>query len=1480
MTIATSENKQQTAQPKSVANNNAGAGIAAPAVPVLQQKEVDEPEHEHLVQKKKAFQFASKNNNPESSAISQLKHNNTGMPDNLKSGVENLSGMDMGDVNVHYNSAKPAELNALAYAQGNDIHLGSGQEQHLPHEAWHVVQQRQGRVQATKQMKGGVAVNDDPGLEQEADVMGVKALQMFSHTPVLQTYSPTNHVAQLMPIQFEGKEETVDSEPKSDAVDAPQKQGEGWGSWMYKGVAGALSSGRDAVSSVAATTGNVLYNTSAAAAVAGLNTYDYVSSKGIRGMTADVVGAGKSVVGYVSEKGVSGIAGDVVGAGQSAVNYVAEKGISGMYEDATTAVHSAAEYISKAPEKADELTTGVGWDIVKGMLRKELQRLKDGGFHAILDPLLKAGDEFVIKQATNLAATAAATIVGAAFAAVIAPVLAVLAALKTALTIWDHLTDNIKTGLLYILGVITAKLPRTAYIQDLIVSGGKGDIRESVQGWIGHAEGWVASVKKYVAAPVSSAYAAIMGDKSSTPTDATATNGDVAVKKEGEMISINHPVLKFHVDNLKLGYENEKAPQKDDKAEAGDNQEKGKPGMIVNFFIQLRLFGKNIPERGEGDVKDELFVPFSGATKLKTKSSIILTNEMQLQDVVYVGKTAISNLNIDVSSGKMEAGELKVAELKILNDLLILKQSTASLASKKLGFSIQSAELKVVNFDITGTGVNLVVDDGEFKSLSFEKIEGKMENSLNFSTENIALNMETKTLSAKLASAKVDVLGTVLEGEIKDPIITNEGIDWKEASLTLPNLSFGSGTVSVDNLKGTLKGKKENYEYVLSAENFIGKLGETISFSGKKISFDGSKKELSAASAEATLKVFGKELTCDITDPVISKEGVSWTKATITTAEISIGEYLKATGLKADIGDKSKNYAYKISAENFIGDVPDLISVSGNELNYDSALNTFSASNAEGKLNVFGTEIKAAITAPKATEDGITWAEASISVDEISIGDYLKATGLKADIGDKTKNYEYELSAENFEGNLRNSLTVSGSKLVYSGKSKELSANSVNAKLDVFGQTINAKVEEPKITKEHVSGKIAKLEVNTSVFVITLENVEINSDKFGAEEASLKLTSKDGDEEKSGLTKGFDFGLFDYLNIGDIALTAKNVYYIKGHGFSIGSFSPKIPVIHIKLFGVDATVDPENKKIGIKSDIEIPGKIAGIWPFSLSAVVPVFPGASMNFGLGIGGGVILNFDATATRKAGKDMPYEFMSDAGIIGNLYINISGGIELGARVLLAVQANLYAQANLGIKASTILTGSVLYQDGNFTFLKPIEIPYSLKSKITAEVGAEINVKAFLFYNKQLKKVKFKEWNLGEWSKEGKIGSNSSGEKTEDKNEGKFGSAIIGPAVEEEIIEDENVVMTREQFIAASESTSWFGGERKNILPVDRALGVFDEVKKKDGVTSGELIAALENVQAEIVKYSNLFAVSGRMEAVRLLQKRVEAALGKLKK
>lgn len=123
-------------------------------------------------QKAAAYRQEKVNQEP----VVQQQANHTGIPDPLKNGIENLSGYSLNDVKVHYNSSQPAALQAHAYAQGSDIHIAPGQEKHLPHEAWHVVQQKQGRVKPTAQLKGKTPLNDDAGLEKEADVMGAKAL--------------------------------------------------------------------------------------------------------------------------------------------------------------------------------------------------------------------------------------------------------------------------------------------------------------------------------------------------------------------------------------------------------------------------------------------------------------------------------------------------------------------------------------------------------------------------------------------------------------------------------------------------------------------------------------------------------------------------------------------------------------------------------------------------------------------------------------------------------------------------------------------------------------------------------------------------------------------------------------------------------------------------------------------------------------------------------------------------------------------------------------------------------------------------------------------------------------------------------------------------------------------------------------------------------------------------------------------------------
>lgn len=109
------------------------------------------------------------------SATSTGSVNRTGLPSRLKAGVETLSNVPLDHVRVHRNSSLPGQIGATAFTDGTRIHLAPGREQDLPHEAWHVVQQCQGRVAANRVLGHGIAGNADADLEREADVMGARA---------------------------------------------------------------------------------------------------------------------------------------------------------------------------------------------------------------------------------------------------------------------------------------------------------------------------------------------------------------------------------------------------------------------------------------------------------------------------------------------------------------------------------------------------------------------------------------------------------------------------------------------------------------------------------------------------------------------------------------------------------------------------------------------------------------------------------------------------------------------------------------------------------------------------------------------------------------------------------------------------------------------------------------------------------------------------------------------------------------------------------------------------------------------------------------------------------------------------------------------------------------------------------------------------------------------------------------------------------
>lgn len=125
--------------------------------------------------------------------------NRTGIPAQMKQQMEQFSGLAFDSVRVHYSSGKPAQLQAHAYTQGNDIYIAPGQEKHLQHELGHVVQQRQRQIPPTVHMNG-VAINLDPALEREADSYGRRAWSSLSGDAHLAGSSQSREsAAQLSP---------------------------------------------------------------------------------------------------------------------------------------------------------------------------------------------------------------------------------------------------------------------------------------------------------------------------------------------------------------------------------------------------------------------------------------------------------------------------------------------------------------------------------------------------------------------------------------------------------------------------------------------------------------------------------------------------------------------------------------------------------------------------------------------------------------------------------------------------------------------------------------------------------------------------------------------------------------------------------------------------------------------------------------------------------------------------------------------------------------------------------------------------------------------------------------------------------------------------------------------------------------------------------------------------------------------------------
>jgi hypothetical protein len=166
----TTDSSQQTSSDNSFVEDKSPEAIQTQQLQAHIDSSIQEPLTDISTEAQESAQLQEN-----ADSFSKQETNDTGIPNEIKSGIEQLSGVSLDGVKVYYNSDKPAEIGADAYADGTNVYIAKGKEAYLPHELWHIVQQKDGKVKPTIKTEDNLKVNDDNSLENEADVMGAKA---------------------------------------------------------------------------------------------------------------------------------------------------------------------------------------------------------------------------------------------------------------------------------------------------------------------------------------------------------------------------------------------------------------------------------------------------------------------------------------------------------------------------------------------------------------------------------------------------------------------------------------------------------------------------------------------------------------------------------------------------------------------------------------------------------------------------------------------------------------------------------------------------------------------------------------------------------------------------------------------------------------------------------------------------------------------------------------------------------------------------------------------------------------------------------------------------------------------------------------------------------------------------------------------------------------------------------------------------------
>jgi hypothetical protein len=160
--------------------------------------------------------------------ISKVNFNNHGkpLPKSVLQKMEKVFNTRFKDVKIHTERREAETIGAFAFTMGNDIYFASGRynpyslngQKLLAHELTHVIQQKSARVFTPK--GEGLFVINNPGLEAEAERMGIKVAGRFQNSPLIM---PSNSkIMQCVLEDTEERENWLKENQKSEQKEEPK----------------------------------------------------------------------------------------------------------------------------------------------------------------------------------------------------------------------------------------------------------------------------------------------------------------------------------------------------------------------------------------------------------------------------------------------------------------------------------------------------------------------------------------------------------------------------------------------------------------------------------------------------------------------------------------------------------------------------------------------------------------------------------------------------------------------------------------------------------------------------------------------------------------------------------------------------------------------------------------------------------------------------------------------------------------------------------------------------------------------------------------------------------------------------------------------------------------------------------------------------------------------------------------------------------